>query len=72
MDLKKTVVDVLASMATGNGEAKSEDLLFSEVLKIHKELVDSQVEIRKAINELIEDGTIIHDSTMKSWIRLNK
>ena len=71
MDIKKIVVEVLASMGSGTGQARSEDLLFTKILEKHHELLDHQVDLRNAIKELINEGIIIHDSKMKYWIRLN-
>ncbi len=67
MDLKKNVVSVLDSMG---GKSHSEDLLFTEILNQHPELIDKQVEIRKAISDLVNSGTIVHDDKMPNWIRL--
>jgi len=69
MNIENIVVKVFSSMG---GEAHSEDLLFAEVLKQHKELVDNQADVRKAIASLLQKGVIVHDSKMPLWIHLNK
>lgn len=72
MDFEKIVLDVLASMASGEGKAHSVDMLFTEVLNQHKELIENQNDIRNAISSLIEKGVIIHDAKISNWIKLNK
>ena len=70
--IEKIVIDVLSQMASGSGEAHSEDLLFTEVLKTHKEFYSKQTEIREAISSLIQKGIIIHDEKMPTLICLDR
>lgn|GEM_PF-3747754 len=72
MDYEEIVIEVLSSMANGQGEAHSEDLLLGEVLQQHSELIENQSDIRKTISNLIQKGSIVYDEKMPNWIRLNK
>ena len=72
MDYEEIVIEVLSSMANGQGEAHSVDLLFTEVLQQHSELIGNQSDIRKTISNLIQKGSIVYDEKMPNWIRLNK
>ena len=69
---EQIVVKVLSKMASESGKARSEDLLFIEVLKTHREFSSKQTEIREAIFSLIQKGIIIHDEKIPMWIRLNR
>lgn len=57
---EKIVVEVLSKMASGSGEARSEEQLFAEVFNSSGNMFPSQTEIGEAISSLIEKGIIIH------------
>lgn len=67
-ELEKIVKDVLSGM--GNGRARSEELLFAEVLQRHKNLIEKQTEVREAISSLIGKGIIVHDEYPSYCIHL--
>lgn len=69
-ELEKIVKDVLSDMGNGIGRARSEDLLFFEVLERHKNLIERQPEIREAISSLIGKGIIVHDEYPSYCIHL--
>ena len=50
--------------------AKSEDILFTEVLTKYGSLVDKQEEIRHAIDSLVKKGIIVHDKKNPDLIHL--
>ena len=67
---EEIVIDVLSNMGSCTGRARSEDLLFREVLDKHKNLIDNQAEIREAISNLVRKGIIVHDKYPDYWIHL--
>ena len=69
-ELEKIVKDVLSDMGNGIGRARSEDLLFFEVLERHKNLIERQTEIREAISSLVGKGIIVHDEYPSHCIHL--
>ncbi len=69
MDLEMIAIEVLKKMG---GQSHSEDLLFVEVLNEYPQLVDYQLNIKKAISNLVKKGIIVHEKQMPLWIRLNQ
>ena len=57
---ERIVVDVLSQMASGSGEARSEDQLFTKVFNSSGNMFPSPTEIREAISSLIKKRIIIH------------
>ena len=70
--IEKIVIDVLSQMASGSGEARSEDQLFTKVFNSSGNMFPSQTEIREAISSLIQKGIIIHDEKMPTLICLDR
>ena len=58
---EQIVVDVLSKMASGSGEARSEEQLLAEVFNSSGNMFPSQTEIGEAISSLKQKGIIIHD-----------
>ena len=69
-EFEEIVIDVLSNMGSCTGRARSEDLLFREVLDKHTNLIDKQAEIREAISNLVRKGIIVHDKYPDYWIHL--
>jgi hypothetical protein len=69
---EKIVVEVLSKMASGSGEARSEEQLFAEVFNSSGNMFPSQTEIGEAIFSLIQKGIVIHDEKIPTLICLDR
>lgn len=60
--------EILKLLQGNGGGYHSEDTLFSDFLKAHKEYVSNQQSVRKAIKNCISKGYIAHDEYPDRWI----